>query len=182
MASKLGAIPDDPAAAPRIAGTEIDDLRQVLRFDIGPDWVLSKFARVTTILADTNLEALRVPIVTGIRADDLAGTLTYSFDRAGKMQRLTLHGFTGDPAKTVQTMTEFYGLTRNPSLEAGVYTKSWNGSPTHFLRLSHAPVVYSDAIHQKYTVFLELNQPSLSYGISAEAKRVIYSDRGADRW
>lgn len=181
-AVKLGALPSDVSAAPRLTGTTIDDLREVLRFDVSPQWVFSKFSRVTTILADTRLEGLRVPIVTGIHATDIAGTITYFFDQQGNLQRVMLHGFTGDPSKTVATMTEHYGLSRNPSLEAGVFTRAWNGQPVHFLRLSHAPVVYSDAVHQKYTVFLELNQPSLAYGVSEEARRVITSDRGAQRW
>lgn len=181
-AAKLGAMPADAAAAPRLTGQTIDDLREILRFDVSPSWVFSKFSRVTTVLSDTRLEGLRAPIVTGIHATDIAGTITYFFDRSGSLQRVMLHGFTGDPSKTVAAMTQHYGLSRNPSLDAGVYTRAWNGMPVHFLRLSHAPVVYSDAVHQKYTVFLELNQPSLAHGISEEARRIITSDRGTERW
>ncbi|MDA8744239.1 hypothetical protein N9N28_06360 [Rubripirellula amarantea] len=182
LARKLGAIPQDVEATPKLAGIQVDDLRQVMRFDISPSWVLSHFARVSTVLADLNLEGLRVPVVTGTRADDLAGTITYYFDSRGKLQRLTVHGFTGDPSKMVQIVTRDYGLQSEPTLEAGVYTKRWNGRPMHFLRLTHAPVVYSDAVHQKYTVFMELNQPNLPYGISAEARRIVDSDRHSGRW
>ena len=181
VASRLGAMPADTRTKP-MTGDPIGDIREVARFDITPDWVLSRFPRVTTILAETDLEGFRVPIVTGTRTDDIAGTLTYYFDRSGKLQRLTLHGFTGDPTRMVDTATRHYGLQHTPSLEAGVYTRSWNGVPVQFLRLTHAPVVYSDAIHQKFTVYFELNQPSLAYGISAEAKRIIHSDRGTTRW
>ena len=179
-AVKLGGMTGE--AIPDLTGADVRDLREILRFDVSPDWVMSRFARVTTVLADTRLEGLRVPVVTGIRANDIAGTMTYFFDRGGQVQRIMLHGFTGDPSRIVEAMTTHYGLSRNPSLEAGVYTRAWNGSAVHFLRLSHAPVVYSDAVHQKYTVFLELNQPSLAYGTSEEARRVISSDRGALRW
>jgi hypothetical protein len=182
LARKLGGLPADPNATPQIAGVQIQDLREVMRFDISPDWVISRFARVSTVLADLNLEGLRVPIVTGTQASDVAGTLTYYFDHQQKLQRLTVHGFTGDPARLVQSMTSDYGLSPEPTLEAGVYTKRWNGVPVHFLRLTHAPVVYSDAVHQKYTVFLELNQPNLVYGISPEAQRIVQSDRGSGRW
>ncbi|TWU49148.1 DUF6690 family protein [Rubripirellula reticaptiva] len=182
LARKLGAIPVNPAAAPTLAGTRVNDLREVIRFDISPDWVIQRFSRVSTVLADLKLEGLRVPIVTGIRADDIAGTLTYYFDHQGKLQRCSFHGFTGDPNKLVQTMTANYGLAAEPALEAGVFTKRWNGIPVHFLRLTHAPVVYSNAVHQKYTVFMELNQPSLVYGISAEARRIVDADRHSGRW
>lgn len=182
LARKLGGLPSDPRATPQMTGVQIQDLREVMRFDISPDWVISRFSRVSTVLADMKLEGLRVPIVTGTQASDVAGTLTYYFDHQRKLQRLTVHGFTGDPGRLVQAMTSDYGLKTEPTLEAGVYTKRWNGNPVHFLRLTHAPVVYSDAVHQKYTVFLELNQPNLMFGISPEAQRIVNSDRGSGRW
>ncbi|MCG8651705.1 MAG: hypothetical protein MI861_17830 [Pirellulales bacterium] len=182
MASRLGAIPEDPQQAPVLVGPNVTDLREVLRFDITPEWVIGRFSRVSTVLADMRLEGLRVPVVTGTQADDLAGTLTYYFDQSHQLQRVTVHGFTGDPARMVQVLTTHYGLQAEPSLEAGVYTRRWNGQPIQFLRLSHAPVVYSNAVHQKYTVFLELNQPNLAFGISDEARQIVASDRGSGRW
>ena len=153
-----------------------------MRFDINPDWVIARFSRVSTVLGDMSLQGLRVPFVTGTRPDDVAGTLTYYFDKSGTLQRLMIHGFTGDPTRLVGTMTNHYGLERTPAIEAGVYTKRWNANPIHFLRLTHAPVVYSDAVHHKYTVFIELNQPNLIYGISNEARKVIGADLSTGRW
>jgi hypothetical protein len=165
-----------------LVGGPVHDLREVLRFDISPDWVTAKFARVTTVLAETDLEGLRVPLVTGIGPTDLAGSITYYFDYSGKLQRVMLHGFTGDVSRIVETMTQHYGLQAEASLDAGVYTRRWNGQPVHFLRLTRAPVVYSDALHHKFTVYLELNQPDLRYGISPEAALIIQSDRRTGRW
>ncbi|MEM9587866.1 MAG: DUF6690 family protein, partial [Planctomycetota bacterium] len=182
LARKLGALPSDPSATPSLVGMQTTDLRQVLRFDIDTHWVLNRFSRVTTVLSDMNLEALRVPVVTGTKAVDVAGTLTYFFDRSGKVQRIQVHGFVGDPRQIVTTMASDYGLATEASLEAGAYTRRWNGVPIHFLRLTHAPVVYSDAAHQKYTLFLELNQPNLAYGISQEARRIVTSDHYSGRW
>ena len=181
LARKLGGIPQGQPS-PSLVGARIPDLREVMRFDISPDWVIQRFSRVSTVLADLSLQGLRVPVVTGTQADDLAGTLTYYFDKGGKLQRLTVHGFTGSPENLVGTLTQHYGLKHEPALEAGVYTKRWNGQPTHFLRLTHAPVVYSDAVHQKYTMFLELNHPNLAYGISNEARRIVTADRATGRW
>lgn len=181
-ARKLGALPSDPNQTPMLVGAPVPDLREVMRFDINPDWVMSRFARVSTVLSDLSLRGLRVPFVTGTRADDIAGTLTYYFDSAGTLQRVSMHGFTGDANRLVTTMTQHYGLERTPSIEAGVYTKRWNAQPIHFLRLTHAPVVYSDAVHHKYTVFMELNQPNLAYGISNEAKKIVTADRSTGRW
>ena len=182
IARRLGGIPEDPVQKPQLAGTQITNLRDVLRFDITTENVIQRFSRVSTVLADLQLEGLRVPIVTGTRADDLAGTLTYYFDSKGRLQRLMLHGFTGDPSRLIQVLTTQFELKNEATLEAGVYTKRWNGQPVHFFRLTHAPVIYSDAVHQKYTVFLELNQPNLPFGISPEARRIVESDRNSGRW
>jgi hypothetical protein len=182
LARKLGGLPVDPAAEPTLSGIQIRDLREVLRFDISPDWVINRFSRVSTVLADLNLKGLRVPVVTGIRADDVAGTLTFYFDHSDRLQRLTFHGFTGDTRRFENVMVSFYGMKREPALEAGAFTNRWNGRPVHFMRLTHAPVVYSHAVHQKYTVFLELNQPNLPYGISEEARRIVTSDHHTGRW
>lgn len=173
---------DKPTPNPELVGSRVADLREVIRFDIAPDWVIRRFARVSTVLGDLDLEGFRVPIVTGTRQDDLAGTLTYYFDRSDRLQRITIHGFTGDPKRLIGIATQYYGLVHEPSLEAGVYTKRWNGQPVHFLRLSHAPVVLAEEVHQKYTVFLELNQPNLPFGISREARRIVDSDRLSGRW
>ena len=182
LARKLGAVPADESAAPSLAGNNVEDIRQALRFDLTPPMILDRFSRVSTVLADLQLEGLRVPVVTGIRADDLAGTLTYYFDRSGKIQRINLHGFTGNTERIVSTLTSHYGLQAEAALDAGVYTRRWNGIPVHLLRITHAPVVFSNAVHQKYTVFLELNQPNLQYGISEEARRIVQSDRWTGRW
>lgn len=165
-----------------LVGTQVKDIREVLRFDITPEWVTNRFSRVGTVLADLQLEGLRVPVVSGTRADDVAGTLTYYFDHSRKLQRVMVHGFTGDPTRLVNTMTQHYGLAHEPTLEAGVFTRRWNGRPVHFLRLTRAPVVHADAVHQKYTVFLELNQPDLAFGISPEAQRIVHADRWSGRW
>lgn len=167
---------------PSIVGAPVTDLREVMRFDVSPEWVIQRFSRVSTVLADVRLKALRVPIVTGTRVDDLAGTLTYYFDGLGKVQRVSMHAFTGDPNRLVGAMVQHYGLTHEPTLEAGVLTKRWNGVPIHFVRLTHTSVVHADALHQKYTVFLELNQPDLPFGLSQEAKRIVEHDRMSGRW
>lgn len=165
-----------------IVGKPVTDLREVMRFDISPEWVMNRFSRVSTVLAELRLKALRVPIVTGTRVDDLAGSLTYYFDGQDRLQRVSIHALTGDPERLIGAMTQHYGLQQEPNLEAGVYTKRWNGLPVHFLRLSRSSVVHSDALHQKYTVFLELNQPDLPFGLSKEAKQIVDYDRQNGRW
>lgn len=165
-----------------LVGGPIHDLRDVLRFDVNPDWVFKHFTRVTTVLADMHLDGLRIPIVTGTQPEDLAGTLTYYFDRQHRVQRVTLHGFTGDPSRLTELMQKHYAMQPQPSLGAGTYVIRWNGQPTSIMQLTHAPIVHAAASHTKYTVFLELNQPSMPYGLSEAANRLVSADKHTFRW
>lgn len=170
-------------ATPRsIAGGPVGDFRDVLRFDISPDWVHQNFARVTTVLSELRLEGLRVPIVTGTKPGDIAGTVTYYFRHDHRLQRVCLHGFTGDPSRLVETMTTHYRMQHRPSLDAGIYTIDWNGRPTSVLKITRAPVMYADAARNQHTVFLELNQPDVDYGLSREAQGVVGADWSTGRW
>jgi hypothetical protein len=165
-----------------IAGGPVHDLRDVLRFDISPSWVSQHFTRVSTVLADLRLDGLRVPLVTGTDPDDIAGTITYYFDHGGTLQRVNLHGFTGDPRRVIATMQQHFHMKPEPTLDAGVSVVRWNGAPTGLLKVTRAPVMYADATHQKYTVFLEINQPDAPYGMSAAAQQVVQADRYTGRW
>ena len=167
---------------PPVAGAPMSDLRELLRFSWTQAELHGRFANVATVLADTRLRGVRVPVVTGTQMDDLAGTLTLYFDANDRVQRLNLHAFTGDATRLRQVLGETFGMAPEPNLEAGVMTRRWNGAPISLLRLTYAPVVHSDAVHQKLTVFLELNAPDLAYGISAEAARIVHSDRWTGRW
>ena len=170
------------AASQSLGGPRVHDLRDVLRFDITPDWVARHFTRVSTVLADMQLDGLRVPLVTGTDPQDLAGSVTYYFDHSGRMQRVSLHGFTGDCSRLVDTMQRYYHMAPEPTLDAGVYTVRWNGQPTGLLKVTRAPVMYADATHQRYTVFLELNQPDIRYGLSHAAQQIVAADRITGRW
>jgi hypothetical protein len=170
------------APSPALTGDNITDFREVLRFDITPQWVPQRFARVSTVLADMNLDGLRVPVVTGTGIGDVAGTLTYYFDRYQHLQRLNIHGLTGDPARVVQTLQQYYQLRQEPALGGGLYLIKWNGRPTSVLHIAPAPIIYSTAEHSRYSVFLELNQPNIPYGLSAEAQELIDSGHLTNRW
>ena len=165
-----------------LAGGPVADFRDVLRFDVTPNWVNGHFARVTTVLSELQLEGLRVPIVTGTRPDDIAGTITYFFRHDHRLQRVTMHGFTGDPTRMINLMIQHYGMKQRPTLDTGVYTVDWNGAPTSVLKVTRAPVMYADATRNQHTIFLELNQPHMDYGLSPEAQRIVNSDWSTGRW
>lgn len=167
---------------PNLTGVEITDLREVLRFDVTPQWVPQRFSRVSTVLADLNMDGLRVPLVTGTKVTDLAGTLTYYFDRYQRLQRINIHALTGDPNALAAQLQQHYQLQQEPALGGGLYLIKWNGKPTSVLHIAPAPVIYSAAEHSRYTVFLELNLPDVTYGLSSEATGLISAGRMTNRW
>lgn len=165
-----------------IGGGEVHDLREVLRFDIQPGWLPQRFSRVSTVLSNVQMDGLRVPLITGTRPSDLAGTLTYYFDASQSLRRINLHGLTGDPSGLAQLMMQFYGLTPEASLGGQLFTTRWNNRVTNVLHIAPAPIIYAGADHSKYIVFLELNQANASYALSEEASGFLKNSQAAQRW
>lgn len=171
------ASPTSPQAG--LSGPQGADLPQVMRFDVSPRWVTSNWTRVTTVLGDLHLEGLRVPLVTGTDANDLAGSLTYYFDGQQRVQRITFRGTTGDERKLVQFVNQYYGLQPQPSLAAGLYLKTWNRNPTSGLLIRHASVVQANMPHHRMEVALELNRPDMHFGLSDEFRQFLSFVQGA---
>ena len=167
---------------PYVGGPPVRDFGEVLRFDVSPAWVTGRWPRVSTTLSEQGMEGLRVPLVTGTRPDDLAGSLTYYFDRYQQVQRLTFEGYTGDERRLLSIVTHYYGLRSEPSLHAGMYITRWNGIPTSLLRITRAPIVTHASPRSQLHVLLELNRPSAAFGLSPEARQVLDLDSGARRW
>jgi hypothetical protein len=173
-----------PRSAPdaNLVGPPVAHLGEVLRFDISPQWVTARWPRVTSTLAEQGLEGLRVPVVTGTNLDDLAGSLTYYFNHFHQLQRLSFEGYTGDERKLVGVVTQHYGLTPEPTLDAGMYVARWNNQPSSMLRVARAPIMTHDSPHSRLHVLLELNRPSMDFGLSEQAKLLLERDRNSRRW
>ncbi|MFN7292156.1 MAG: DUF6690 family protein [Pirellula sp.] len=165
-----------------IGGGNVQDLREVLRFDVTPVWLTQRFSRVTTVLSNVQLDGMRVPLITGTQTTDLAGTLTYYFDSRQSVRRINLHGLTGDPSQLANLMVQFYGLKPEQSLGGQLYTSRWNNQVNCVLQLSPAPIVYSGADHSKFVVFLELNQADANMGLSQEASEILNTLQSIRRW
>ncbi len=93
-----------------------------------------------------------------------------------------LHGFTGRCDKRREYDDAVLRLATRAITRCRRIHPSMERSPVHFLRITRAPIVYSDATHHKFIVFLELNQPDLGYGISEEAQRIMSADHSTGRW
>ncbi len=95
----------DPAAPPRppthVEGVPPQTLEEVLRFDISPDWIIERWPRVSSGLSELDLQGYRVALVTGTAESDLAGSLTYYFNKKNQVDRddLSRHQRRPEPAR-----------------------------------------------------------------------------------
>jgi hypothetical protein len=165
-----------------VGGGVVSDLREVLRFDIKPGWLPQRFARVSTVLSNVQLDGLRVPLVTGTQPTDLAGSLTYYFDASQSLQRINLSGLTGDPTNLANLMVQYYQLQPEQCLGGQLLTARWNNRITSVVLITPAPIIYAGADHSKYIVFMELNQPSQNFGLSEEAAETLRQAQATQRF
>lgn len=160
----------------------ITDLREALRFNVTPAWVLQRWPRVSTVRAADDLSGLRVPLVTGTRVDDLSGSLTYYFNRDQQVQRLSFHGYTGDATRLIQLASQHLNLQPEPSAGGMMYVQRWNGQPTSVLRVSHSPLVQAHNPHSRLIVQLEVNRPGAYFQLSPEFQQLLQYDSHTGRW
>ncbi len=155
-------LPPQAGAAPALTGSLSGDLAEPFRFEITPDWVMRRWHRVSTISNQPELQGYRVPLVTGTREHDLAGSLTYFFDRDKKLQRIVFHGSTGNAVPLVQRLMSLYGFRQEVSSEPGLYLYRvrWNGKPVSELQLRPASVVDANSPHGRVDVHLLIERPA----------------------
>jgi len=149
-----------PDAAPLEGFTAID-LAEVLRFDVSPEWVYSRWSRKTTSLAELQFHGVRVPLVTGTGVDDLAGSLTYYFNHDRQPERIVFEGRTGDARKVIALVHQRFGLLPERAFNPGeqLYQLRWNDTAISQLRVRPASVVWASAPHANFEVSLDLQRP-----------------------
>jgi len=178
----LESIPQVDTLPTTVEGPPVQDFGEVIRFDVDPRWVTDRWSRVTTVLAEYNLEGLRVPFVSGTKLDDIAGALTYYYDKSHQLQRITLNGYTGDERRLARFVQQSFGLEPAPSLYAGLYLTRWNGQPKSAMVVRLAPVVVSAAPHNRLEVLLEINRPNQYYDLSNSFQQFLSNGRKNERW
>ena len=90
-------------------------LEEAFRFDATPQWVTSRWPRVSTVLGEPNQLGMRVALASGTRPDDVAGSLTYYFDDHHQLQRITFYGVTGDEQRLLAFLVHAYRLKTAPT-------------------------------------------------------------------
>lgn len=162
-----------------LEGLPVRGLEEVFRFDIRPDWIMSRWGRVfSTPAAEEQFRSYRVPLVTGTADHDLAGSLTYFFDRDQKVQRITFIGHTGNTGPLVQLVERKFHLARQKTDDPGlhIYQLKDSGKAESELRIEPNAVVYSGERNARYKVELWLKRPDESPGMFTRGADA-YSDR-----
>lgn len=145
----------------------VTNFAEIIRFDVYPNWVKSRWKRVSTNPGDAGLHGLRVPVVTGTNTWDLHGSLTYYFDVNQRAQRITFRGWTGDSSRLVNLLTSQFGLKAQPTHWAGAYAaQNSRGVPTAGLLMQHPAVITRENPVQQVAMVMELNHPQGSFQLS----------------
>ena len=151
----------------------LTDLREVLQFEITPRWVLDRWPHVSTTRAEAQFNGLRVPLVTGTRAHDVAGSLTYYFDKHQQLQRISLSGMVGDDRHLVSVVTQSFALKPESAVGSGLYLAKWNGIPTSALWVRRLSFGQAQGGHHKFKFSLELNRGKNYFGLSSGFRQLL---------
>lgn len=130
----------------------------IFRFDLTPEAIMERWGQVSPALGDANYEGCRVPLVTGTAATDIAGSLSYYFDRQTQLRRIAFVGTSGDASRFVEFITGQFGFqrqrTQNP--RQIVYTGASRFRGT--LHILPAKAQRGDQLSTNYHVKLVLEQ------------------------
>lgn len=136
-------------------------LAEALRWDLTPTWVMNRWPRVTTLLAELDLQGYRVPLVTGTGPTDVAGSLSYYFDATQQLRRIEFTGTTGDAHDLVVLLRDRHGfqrrLTEDPSTY--LYQVEEDRRALSELRVRAAPVVKSGNPFTRFSLSLVMRRP-----------------------
>jgi hypothetical protein len=150
-----GLVPLDPHDLP------VQGFGEILRWEVTPRWVLERWPRVSTHLREGEWNGYRVAVFTGTSEFDAAGALTYYFNAAGELRRITFAGMTGDPRVLVSHVERFHGLEQRVVDDPAVtlYESRRLGSVLGELRVKPTGVIRSEAWNVRYQVNLRLDNP-----------------------
>ncbi len=137
-----------------VDGSQPIRFEEVFRLDVNSAWLMARWPRVSTGLAELDLHGYRVSLVTGKREDDLAGALTYYYDKNQVIQKMTFRGVTGDPRRLVHFCTSQYQLEReiisDPAMQ--VYCSKGMGKRASQLTVRPVHVIRADAPRERFDV------------------------------
>jgi hypothetical protein len=145
----VGAAHNEPALPPPA-------IEEAFRFDVTPQWVTSRWSRISTVAGDLDQLGMRVALVSGTRPDDIAGSLTYYFDKHHQLQRITFAGRTSDPRRLLAATVTPNNLQSQPTTAAAHYILGDAKKPISEVTVRHLPVITSDPAAARAEVSVDL--------------------------
>ena len=175
----------DPTLPGRAVDTDINgpigySVSDLLRFDVTPNWVMQTWNLVTSDLPDSALTGMRVPIVTGTESTDVAGSLTYYFNKSQQVERMTLHGFCEDPSAVMALAQQRFALRQFAAQGSPTYLAYFGDQPISIMRITSAPNRESGKSTKRYEIDLELNLPREGALLSSDKLMLLFRMRQAD--
>jgi hypothetical protein len=96
----------------------VNDLREVIRFDVSPYWVQQRWQPATQLDLDQDgYYGFRVPLQTDQRVGQLNGALTFYFDGEATVQRIQFRGYAADTAALHNLLTQYFRFEGVPDRE-----------------------------------------------------------------
>jgi hypothetical protein len=151
-------------AASRSAESSVPtpSMAEAFNFDVTIDWVMHRWPRVSTGLAQVQLQGYRVPLVTGTAATDLAGSLTYYFNNHQQVGQITFHGVTGDASALMALLTSRYQFTRRLTNDPGMIlyeAVDANNQSAGQAKIRSSSVINANQPRSRFAVDLTINRP-----------------------
>jgi hypothetical protein len=151
----------------------VNQLGEVIRYDVTPEWVTQRWERVSRLPNSEGLVVYRVPLVTGINAWDLHGSLSYYFDGQQRVQRILFRGWTGDPTQLIQLITGQHQLQTRSTDWTGLYTLERWGTTCSACLIQQPNVIRNSNANEKFAIHLELNQPTSNLVLTPESEQLV---------
>ncbi len=142
-------------------GGRIADFNTVFQCGAPRSWVQRTYGDISETV-DGQREGLRVSLVTGNRLEDVAGSLTYWFDRQGRVEQIYFQGVTGNPAKLASFACRSQKMVARQHDRDALFIRTGKDGPQHLLHISRKPLVNVSTLHGRYKVTLELNRQGRS--------------------
>jgi hypothetical protein len=179
--------PAAPAAAastatPASAPPATVPLEEAIRFDVTPEWVTSRFTQVSSIVGDSEHVGLRVLLVSGATPTDVAGSLTFHFNQQQQVQRITLHGVTGDHSRLGELVVHKFGLRPTQTTNLAQYYGGDLNVPTSSLAVTALPIVRPEAPLARAAVALDLRRGDVAKVPAEQQQRGKILPSSYRRW
>jgi hypothetical protein len=132
---------------------------EIFRFDLTPEDLARRFPRISVGLGSLQWQGYRVPVVTGTRPDDLAGSLSYYFDPRGQLVMIEFVGTTGAVGRLVNFCRQRFGLAQRITNSPAIFYYERPHPKlrrTSYLVIRPAPVLEAADPYQRFSIELRL--------------------------